>query len=73
MEILLIFKLREELGLANPKLDHPLMNTALGQLPPEVSPKMDDVMAVAIKRARDEGCDEEKVLAELEQMAASEK
>ena len=73
VEILLIFKLREELGLANPKLDHPLMNTALGQLPPEVSPKMDDVMAVAIKRARDEGFDEEKVLAELEQMAASEK
>ena len=73
VEILLVFKLRKELGLANPKLDHPLMNTALGQLPPEVSPKMDDVVAVSIKRARDEGFDEEKVLAELEQMAASEK
>jgi hypothetical protein len=72
VEILLIFKLREELGLANPNLDHPLMNTALGQLPREVTAlKMDDVMAVAITRARAEGFDEEKVLAELEQMSAN--
>ena len=35
-EILLVFKLRQKLGLKNPKLDHPLMNTALGELPPEV-------------------------------------
>jgi hypothetical protein len=33
IEILLMFKLRELQGLANPKLDHPLMNSPLGVLP----------------------------------------
>ncbi len=66
VEILLVFKLREELGLPNPKLDHPLMNTPLGQLHKEVKLKVDDVMAHAIKRAREEGFDEKKILAALQ-------
>jgi hypothetical protein len=36
IEILLLFKLRALLGLPNPSLDHPLMNTPLGKLPPEI-------------------------------------
>jgi hypothetical protein len=36
IEVLLVFKLRALLGLANPLLDHPLLNGGLGQLPPEV-------------------------------------
>jgi hypothetical protein len=34
IEILAVFRLRELCGLTNPKLDHPLMNSPLGVLPP---------------------------------------
>lgn len=37
VEILLLFKLRMIEGLANPVLDHPLMNSALGHVPPTTS------------------------------------
>lgn len=70
LEILLICKLREELGLPNPKLDHPLMNTPLGQLPKEVPFAMDEVITAVMKRARAEGFDEKKVLSEIEMAAA---
>ena len=73
VEILLVFKLREELGLPNPKLDHPLMNTPLGQLHKEVTLKVDEVMAHAIKRAREEGFDEKKVVAALQSARRSAK
>jgi hypothetical protein len=33
IEILAVFRLRELIGLENPKLDHPLMNSPLGVLP----------------------------------------
>src|SRR5271165_4197481 len=36
IEILLLFKLRQRIGLENPQLDHPLMGGAFGTLPPEV-------------------------------------
>jgi hypothetical protein len=35
LAILLVFKLRGLLGLRNPELDHPLMNSVLGKLPPD--------------------------------------
>jgi hypothetical protein len=34
IEILAVLRLRELIGLQNPKLDHPLMNSPLGVLPP---------------------------------------
>jgi hypothetical protein len=34
IEILAVLRLRELIGLENPKLDHPLMNSPLGVLPP---------------------------------------
>lgn len=34
IEILAVLRLRESIGLQNPKLDHPLMNSPLGVLPP---------------------------------------
>jgi hypothetical protein len=64
VEILLLFKLRQLLGLSNPKLDHPIMNTPLGVLPPEVSFVPEDL----IKRVRDrmmmDGYDEEAIVAD---------
>ena len=36
IEILMIFKLRQRLGLHNPVIDHPLMQSPLGLLPDEV-------------------------------------
>jgi hypothetical protein len=35
LAILLVFKLRVLLGFRNPELDHPLMNSVLGKLPPD--------------------------------------
>jgi hypothetical protein len=65
VEILLVFKLRETLGLPNPKLDHPLMNTPLGQLPQEVPFATDEVITALINRARVEGFDENKTMADI--------
>jgi hypothetical protein len=65
VEILLVFKLRQELGLRNPKLDHPLMNTALGVLPNEVPFRLDGVIGPVVARMRDDGFDEEKILADF--------
>jgi hypothetical protein len=62
-EILLLFKLRQKLGLRNPKLDHPLMNTALGQLPTEVSFQPDDLIARVRDRMAREGYDEDAIAA----------
>jgi hypothetical protein len=48
-EILLVLHLRRRLGLANPVLDHPIMNTPLGSLPEPAAEYrealLDDVMA----------------------------
>ena len=49
IEILLLFKLRQLIGLQNPTLDHPIMNTPLGVLPEEVACEPDDL----IRRVRD--------------------
>jgi hypothetical protein len=65
VEILLVFKLREELGLPNPKLDHPLMNTLLGVLPQEIPFEFDELLAPVVKRMRQDGFDEEVILADF--------
>jgi len=33
VEILMVFRIRQMLGLSNPEVDHPLLNSPLGQLP----------------------------------------
>lgn len=46
-EILLVLHLRRQLGLANPELDHLIMNTPLGKLP-EPAPKFQDALLEAV-------------------------
>lgn len=65
VEILLVFKLREELGLANPKLDHPLMNTPLGILPKVVPFELEELLAPLVQRMRADHFDEEAILADF--------
>jgi hypothetical protein len=61
---LLVLKLRETLGLPNPRIDHPLMATLLGRLP-EAPPVQPEEMLRAVEaRMRKEGFDERKILAE---------
>lgn len=55
IEILLLFRLREWEGLENPILDHPLMASPFGKLPPEQPiPPLDDLMSAVLKRARED-------------------
>jgi hypothetical protein len=63
IEILLLFKLRRLAGLPNPQLDHPLMNTPLGQLPEEVTFAPDDLMMRVRARMAKNGYDEKAILA----------
>jgi hypothetical protein len=62
IEILLLFKLRQQLGLENPQLDHPIMNTPLGKLPQETSLQFDDLFSRVRSRMRRDGFDETVVL-----------
>lgn len=62
IEILLLFKLRQLLGLSNPQLDHPLMNTPLGKLPEkEVTCEPDDLIRRVRERMMQDGYDEEEI------------
>jgi hypothetical protein len=63
IEILLLFKLRQLAGLQNPQLDHPLMNTPLGQLPEEVTFAPDDLVMRVRARMKKNAYDEETILA----------
>lgn len=58
IEILLLFKLRQLLGLQNPVLNHPLMDTPLGVLPPEVAFEPDDLTRRVYERMRQDGYDD---------------
>jgi hypothetical protein len=49
-EVLTIFRLRESLGLSVPALDHPLLNTPLGKLPPLSEPYMDETLRSVLAR-----------------------
>lgn len=61
IEILLLFKLRQRLGLENPVLDHPLMATALGELPNEVAFEADDLVTRVRARMMQDGYDEDAI------------
>lgn len=61
IEINLLFKLRELLGLNNPDINHPLMNTTLGQLPAEKEFVLDDLLLQVLERMRSQGFDENEV------------
>ncbi|NHZ95388.1 hypothetical protein [Massilia sp. CCM 8734] len=63
IEILLMFKLRQMLGLDNPVIDHPLMATALGALPQEVAFVPDELIARVRARMVSEGFDEAAIVA----------
>jgi hypothetical protein len=51
-EILAVFRLRAMLSLPNPKLDHPLMATTLGALPPVTEPYSDALLEDVLRQAR---------------------
>jgi hypothetical protein len=79
IEILLLFKLRQLLGLQNPKIDHPIMNTPLGKLPEQVvsfseianGPEGEnDLLCRVRRRMMQDGFDEEEVYARWEQYLA---
>jgi hypothetical protein len=53
IEIHVVFRLREGLGLANPALNHPLLNTPLGRYQPPVPIPQDDLLDEVVKLAID--------------------
>ena len=61
LEEITLRHLREKLGLANPTLDHPLMNSALGQLPPEQAFACDPLVTRVVARMKSHGFDEQEV------------
>lgn len=63
IEILLLFKLRELNGQANPKIDHPLTETALGRLPRSGPWKIDPLIERVGARMRADGFDPAVILA----------
>lgn len=63
VEILFIFRLREWEGLANPLLDHPLMEAPYDRLPPaQPVPELDELMQGVLKRAREDWPQYDQVL-----------
>ena len=61
IEILLLFKLRQQKGLANPQVDHPLMSAPLGVLPEEACPQADPLIAAVLARMVADGFDEREI------------
>jgi predicted DNA-binding WGR domain protein len=53
-EIHSVLRLRLRLGLSNPVLDHPLLSTPLGVLPPETPPYCDGLLAAVLTQGRRE-------------------
>lgn len=61
IEILLLFKLRQSIGLSNPVVDHPLMNTPLGVLPEEVAFEPGDLIKRVRARMMQDGYNESTI------------
>ena len=53
-EILALYRLRENLHLPNPELDHPLLATPLGQLQPASAPWTDALLDAVVARTQRE-------------------
>ncbi len=62
IEVLLLFKLRQLIGLENPVLDHPLMNTAFGVLPEETAFEPDELVKALRARMVMDGFDEAAIV-----------
>lgn len=62
IEILMLYRLRERRGLANPDVDHPLMNSPLGKLCEPMSCKPDDLLLQVLDRASSQGFDEDAIV-----------
>lgn len=62
IEILLLFRLRQWLGLENPRLDHLLMTGPYASLPPEATFSYDPMVAQVLERWRQDGFDEAKII-----------
>jgi hypothetical protein len=62
IEILLVFKLRSLIGLQNPHLEHPIMDTAFGILPPEIGFQPDLLTARVRARMSQDGYDEAEIV-----------
>lgn len=65
IEINFLFKLRELSGLANPELNHPLMNTPLGCLPVGVPVALDELSMRVYERMKAQGFDLQAVYEKL--------
>ena len=61
IEILLLFKLRQLIGLPNPVVDHPLMRTSLGVLPEEVAFEPSDLIKRGCARMMQDGYNESTI------------
>ena len=61
IEILLLFKLRQLIGLPNPVVDHPLMRTSLGVLPEEVAFEPSDLIKRVRARMMQDGYNESTI------------
>jgi len=66
IEILMVLRLRQYLGLPNPELDHPIMKFPWSVLSPEMSLEPDELLQAVLKRAKeDEDFDPELLYQEL--------
>jgi hypothetical protein len=65
IEILMLYRLREWSGLDNPKVDHPLMEGVLGELPPPTPLIPDELTAAVLKRMQSQGYDEDAIYRSL--------
>ena len=61
--VLLVFKLRTLLGLSNPKIDHPLMHSVLGELPSSrIASKSDELIESVRARMMQDGYSEQAIV-----------
>ena len=65
LEILMLYRLREWLGLENPEIDHPLMDGALGRLPLATPLVPDELTACVLSQMKKEGYNEEDIYRSL--------
>lgn len=62
IEILMLYRIREWLGLKNTTLDHPLCAEPFDRLPPEQAPYTDELMEAVLARVRQDWPDYDKAI-----------